>query len=193
MARTGRDTGAISVKGLLKFSLIVFLFCLIFLVMDVRHRMAGYQAVHGHGIQGTATVTRCQSHPFSRFCTGHFTSADGRVNRSGIRVNGAMASLGRERHGARPATPMDHPVDYPAVLASAKADEVWTVDGDPWLRPSMAQVSALVPVSIPVLVAWGLVRGGPRSRRQRLERARLIRSHRHEVARLREIRRGRIS
>jgi hypothetical protein len=87
-------------------------------------------------------------------------------------------------------------VSYPAALSGAKAGEAWTLDGTPWLRPSIPQVVALVPVAIPVLLAWALLRGGPHGRRRRLGRARLIRTRRNqrrELSRLRDNRRGRVN
>jgi hypothetical protein len=191
MARTRRDSGTISPRGLLNLSAIVFLLCLLFLIIDARHRMTGYRAAYGQGIKGTVAVTECGSHLTGTYCTGDFTSADGRVRRAGVRVNGAMELLDRARHGHG----LPAPVSYPAAISGAKADEAWTLDGTPWLRPSTAQITALVPVAIPVLLAWALLHGDPRSRRRRLQRARLIRTrrtHRRELSRLRDSRRGRV-
>jgi hypothetical protein len=191
MAHIRRDAGAISLRGLLNLSAIVFLVCLLFLVIDVRHRMTGYRAAYGQGVKGTVTVTACGSHLTGTYCTGDFTSADGRVRRAGVRVNGAMELLDRAGHGHG----LTAPVSYPAALSGPRADEAWTLDGTPWLRPSTALVTAFVPVAVPVLLAWALLRGGPLNRRRRLARARLIRtrrSQRHELTRLRDSRRGRV-
>ncbi|HEV7934713.1 MAG TPA: hypothetical protein VGP70_20690 [Actinomadura sp.] len=192
MARIRQDAGAISLRGLLNLSAIVCLLCLLFLIIDVRHRMTGYRAAYGQGIKGTVAVTSCGSHLTGTYCTGDFTSADGRVRRAGVRVNGAMELLDRAGHGGG----LPGPVSYPAALSGAKAGEAWTLDGTPWLRPSIPQVVALVPVAIPVLLAWALLRGGPHGRRRRLGRARLIRTRRNqrrELSRLRDNRRGRVN
>jgi hypothetical protein len=192
MARTRPDTGAISLSGLLNLCAVIFLVCALFLIIDVRHRMTGYRAVHGEGIQGTVTVTECRSHLMGTYCTGGFTSADGRIARSGIRVNGAVELLGRTGHAGGPSSP----ARLPAVLSEAGADEAWTLQGKPWLRPGKAQVTALVPVAVPVVALWALLRGGPGGRRRRIDRARLMqsrRSSRREISHLRKIRRGRVS
>ncbi|MBC6461832.1 hypothetical protein [Actinomadura sp. HBU206391] len=192
MARTRPDSGAISLSGLLNFCAVIFLVCALFLFIDVRHRMTGYRAVHGQGIQGTVTVTDCGSHLINTYCTGDFTSADGRVSRSEIRVNGGPELLGETGAHGGPTVP----VHLPAVLSDADADEAWTLQGNPWMRLGKAQVLALVPVAAPVVVLWILLRGGAGNRRQRIDRVRLIqsrRTHRREIAHLRKIRRGRIS
>jgi hypothetical protein len=191
MARTRPDTGAISLSRLLNFCAVIFVVCTLFLIIDVRHRMTGYRAVHGQGIQGTVTVTECRSHLISRYCTGDFTSADGRVARSGVRVNGAVELLDQAGHTGGPAAP----VRLSAVVSKAGADEAWTLQGEPWMRLGKAQVTALVPVAVPAVVLWALLRGGPGNRRRRIDRAWLIQSrwsHRREVAHLRRIRRGRV-
>lgn len=188
MARTRPDTGAISLSGLLKLSAVVFLVCLLFLIVDVRHRVTGYKAVYGQGIQGTVTVTECGSHRFGRFCTGDFTSADGRVKRSEIRVNGGLQLVERARNGVRPALP----AQFPAALSGAKADEAWTLDGKPWMRPSKAQVIALVPVAAPVIALWVFVRRGASGRRLRTNRARAIRTKRTVRRERNQVRRGRV-
>jgi hypothetical protein len=192
MARTRPDSGAISLSGLLNFFALIFLVCALFLIIDVRHRMTGYRVVHGQGIRGTATVTDCGSHLITTYCVGDFTSADGRVKRSEIRVNGAAELLEETGYGRRPAAP----VLVPAVISDAGAGEAWTLQGKPWMRLGKAQALALVPVAAPVVALWLLLRGGPAGRRQRIDHVLLIRSrrtHRREIARLRRIRRGRIS
>ncbi|GAA2091056.1 hypothetical protein [Actinomadura alba] len=189
MARTRPDNGAISLSGLLNFCAVVILVCALFLIIDVRHRMTGYRAVYGQGVQGTATVTDCGSHLISTYCVGDFTSADGRVKRSEIRVNGAAELLEETGRGPRSAAP----VLVPAVMSDAGAGEAWTLQGKPWLRPGKAQLLALVPVAAPVVVLWILLRGGPGARRQRIDHVRLIRSrrtHQREIARIRRGRAG---
>lgn len=184
--------GAISLKGLLKFSAVVFLACLLFLVVDVWHRVAGYQAVHGQGIRGAVTVTGCEAHRTGAFCTGDFRSADGRVTKSKIRINGAVELLAWSGGDGLPAGS----VRFPAVLSASDAGEAWTLDGRPWLRPSAAQVAALAPVAAVLAVLWGLVRGGPRSWRYRMDRARMRQGRgvlRREIAQARMARRGRVN
>jgi hypothetical protein len=153
--------GAISLRGLLKFSALVFLACLLFLVVDVWHRVAGYQAIHGQGIRGTVTVTSCEQHRSGTFCTGDFASADGRVTRPGVRINGAAELLKWTGEAGRPA-PAAH---VSAALSVRDAGEAWTLDGLPWLRPSPVTLTALAPVAIALILVWAELRDIPTRRR----------------------------
>lgn len=180
-------------KGLLKLVAVVFLGCALYLVVDVSHRVDGYRAVNGQGIRGTVTVTGCEAHRTGTFCTGDFGSADGRITKSEIRVNGAAELLGWSAGDGRPAGS----VRFPAVLSAADAEEAWTLDGQPWMRPSVVQVTALLPVAAVLAVLWGLLRGGPRAWRYRrmMRRSRMRRGGgvvRREMARARGARRGRV-
>jgi hypothetical protein len=182
-------------RGLLKFAAVVFLACLLFLVVDVSHRVAGYQAVHGHGIQGTVTVTSCEAHRTGTFCTGDFKSADRRVTESGIRINGAAELLGWSAGEGLSAGS----VRLPAALSPSDTGEAWTADGDPWLQPSAIQLAAMAPVAAVLAVLWRLLSGGPRSWQYRAQRARMRRMRRggggvvrREMALARMSRRGRV-
>jgi hypothetical protein len=178
--------------SLLKLVAVVFLGCALFLVVDVGHRVTGYQTAHGKGIRGTVTVTGCAAHRTGTFCVGDFTSADGRVVRSKIRVNGAAELLKWSGGSGRPAAV----TRIPAALSAPGAGEAWTLAGRPWLRPSLVQVTALAPVATVLAMIWALVRGGPRSWRYRLDRARMRRGSgvvRREMALARMARRGRVN
>jgi hypothetical protein len=178
-------------KGLLKFVAVIFLSCALFIIVDVEHRVDGYQAVHGQGIVGTVTVTGCEKHRTGTFCIGDFSSADGRILRPEVRVNGAVELLGWSE-GDGPPTGS---VRLPSALTAADADEAWTLDGVPWLRPSVVQITALLPVAAVVTVLWGLLREGPRGwRYRRMRRGRMPRGGvvRREMAMARMSRRGRV-
>jgi hypothetical protein len=153
------------------FLSVVSLGCVLFLMLDVKHRVGGYHAVH-HGVLGTAAITKCHRGMTGVVCKGDFRSADGTVTRTGIRVNGAPQALHWKRGSAR----IDPPVLLPAGIGGAKSGEAWTVEGTPWLNLSRAQLSALGPVFAVVFVLWMVLRrgfGGLAANRQARQRREL--------------------
>lgn len=144
---------------------VVVVGCLLFLLMDVKHRAGGYRAVH-HGITGTATITKCGSGWSGVSCRGDFVSADGGTHRDGIRINGAPQAL-HWGHGQ-----VTLPARVEAAVGSGKSGEGWTLTGTPYLNLSKAQTYALVPVLAGVFVFWLLLRPGYRA-------ARTVTSKRH--------------
>jgi hypothetical protein len=142
------DSGEITLGRLIGIGSVVFFACLLFLFIDTRHRVSGYQITNGHGISGTVSVTQCESQRLGTLCTGDFVSADGTVRRHDIRVNGASDQL---RQG------------MPAAVSDVNATEAWTTDGHPWLAVSPVQLAALAPVVLILALVWGTVRAGPLS------------------------------
>jgi hypothetical protein len=140
----------ITLGRLLTIGSVILLSCLIFLFLDVRHRIAGYKSVTS-GIIGTASVTECEWHRYGSYCTGTFTSADGKVTRPGVRINGAAELLNWNRNT---------PATVPAAITDQWADEAWTTEGAPWLRLSPFLGLALTPVALLVLFAWAFTRAG---------------------------------
>lgn len=174
--KTRRDAGASTLGNLVFLAVVVILVSGIYLLMDVRHRMAGYDAVHGKGIAGTVSVTRCEATDWRTYCVGSFTSTDGQVVRNNIRVNGA-ARLMRWN-----GVPLTAPVELPAVITGAKADQAWTANGVPWLEFSRGQLIGLAPIAIAAALLWRLLSGrGP-----------MDRTSRKESEKQRAIRRGRV-
>jgi hypothetical protein len=159
----------ITLGRLITIGTAILLTCLIFLFLDVRHRMTGYKSVNS-GIMGTATIAECEQHRFGSRCTGTFTSADGSVKRSGVRVVGA-AELLDWNQGQGPAAP-DAPAVVPAAIADQWADEAWTTEGAPWLRFSLFSALALAPLALLVLFAWAFTRAGTYDWWMRLDHAR---------------------
>jgi hypothetical protein len=122
----------------------VFIACLLFLFFDVKHRVAGYETAHGHGIPGTVTVANCESQRLGgSACSGDFVSNDGKIRRHDVRVNGAKTA------GTQA---------MPAAISDADADEAWTIEGSPWGSPSTVQLAAIAAI---LLVIWLAIRGGP--------------------------------
>lgn len=151
------DAGVITLGRLLTIGTAILLTCMIFLVLDVRHRMAGYSSVNS-GIIGTATIDECEWRRFGSHCTGTFTSADGTVTRSGIKVTGAAELL--DWNQSKGTAAPDAPAAVPAALADRSADEAWTTEGAPWLRFSLFSGLALAPLALLVLFAWAFTRAG---------------------------------
>ena len=171
------DAGEITLGRLIGTGLVVLFACLLFLIIDVRHRMAGYQAVNGRGIIGTVTVAGCESHQFGRMCTGNFVSSDGKVQRPDVRINGVDTARGQT---------------LSAAVTDAGSDEVWTTEGSPWTTPSLILFATLFPVGIAIGLIWSVIRGGPSTWRSRgrAVRARYARDRVH--AQERETRMGRV-
>jgi hypothetical protein len=172
------DAGEITLGRTLRLGFVVLLACLLFLFFDTKHRMAGYQAVHGDGIPGGITVTKCDSRWLGgTTCVGNFVSSDGKIQRHGIHVNGVKA--------------VDAQV-LPAAIGGEHAKEAWTSDGTPWLDLSAIQVAALIPLVVALAAIWTFLRGGPRTWRtqSRVVRARVARGR--AAARERQVRMGRV-
>jgi hypothetical protein len=129
--------------------------CLLFWMLDVKHRIAGYDAVH-HGVLGTAAITECHHGMTGVVCQGNFRSADGAITRTGIRVNGAPQAL----HWNKGSAKLDPPVLMPVGIGDARAGEAWTVEGTPWLNLSKIQTYALVPLLAAGFALWLVLRQG---------------------------------
>lgn len=171
------DAGEITLGRLLRLGFVVVFACLLFLLLDTKHRTAGYQAVHGQGIPGSITVTKCDSHQFGTVCKGDFVSADGTVQRHDVRVNGVEAAVGR---------PLQ------AAVTGPDADEAWTVNGSPWLNPSVFQLSAMIPLAIVLAMLWTFLTGGPRTWRAQSHALRAKYARDRAVAQERKVRMGRV-
>jgi hypothetical protein len=171
------DAGEITLGRLFRLGFVVLFVCLLFLFIDTKHRMAGYQAVHGQGIPGTITVTKCDSHRLGTVCTGNFVSADGKIQRHGVHVNGVKAME-------------DQPL--PAAITGEHAKEVWTVDGSPWTNFSVIQFGALIPLAVVLAMAWSFLSGGPRTWRARSQAVRARFAQDKAAAHAREVRMGRV-
>jgi len=171
------DAGEITLGRLLRLGFVVVFACLLFLLFDTKHRMAGYHAVHGQGIPGTITVTKCDSQRLGTVCTGNFVSADGQVQRHDVRVNGVKAM------DAQPLA---------AAVTGANAKEAWTADGSPWLSFSVVQFAALIPLAVLLATIWTFISGGPRTWRTKSHAMRARYARDRAVAHERQIRMGRI-
>jgi hypothetical protein len=162
------DAGEMTLGRMIGLGSMVFIACLLFLFFDAKHRIAGYETAHGHGLQGTVTVANCKSQLLGgSVCSGDFVSADGKIQRHDVRINGAKTA------GTQIA---------PAAISGADADEAWTTEGSPWSAPSTVQLGALAAI---VLVIWLAIRGGPGAWMNRYAQDR---AHAHE----REVRLGRV-
>lgn len=141
-------------------ALLIGVVCLLFLAVDVRHRIDGYRVVR-HGARGEVAVTHCDRTWRGTSCSGDFISTDGRIRRPGVRVNGA------HRPGAL----------LPGAVSGRDAHEAWTVRGSPWLGVSRIQLASAGTVIAVVVLGWLLIRGRlyrsyrdpARSRRERRE------------------------
>jgi hypothetical protein len=171
------DAGEITLGRLLRLGFVVVFACLLFLFLDTKHRTVGYQAVHGQGIPGSITVTKCDSHQLGTICTGDFISTDGKVQRRDVRVNGVEAMA------ARP---------LPAAVTGPDAQEAWTADGSPWLNPSVFQLSALIPLAVVLAMLWSFLTGGPRTWRAQSHALRAKYARDRAGAHQRQVRMGRV-
>lgn len=170
------DAGEITLGRLVGLGGVVFLACLLFLYVDVKHRMAGYEAVRGQGIQGTASVTKCEKQPLGSLCIGNFVSSDGKIQHDDVRINGAH----------------EGDTEVPAAITGADSDEAWTTDGTPWLTPSMVQLGALIPVIGVLAMLWTLIIGGPTAWRMQGGAVRSRFARDRASAHEREVRMGRV-
>lgn len=173
------DAGEITLGRALRLGLVILFVCVLFLFLDTKHRMAGYRAVHGDGIPGTVTVTKCDARWLGgTTCTGNFVSSDGKTLRHGVRVNGVK--------------PVDAGAALPAAIGGEHAKEAWTSDGAPWLDLSAFQVAALIPLAVALAAMRTFLRGGPRTwrRRSRGMRARFARDR--AASHERQVRMGRV-
>lgn len=134
---------------------VVCLGSLLFVTMDVGHRISGYRAAH-HGILGTVGITRCDRGTTGVVCRGDFASVDGGVRLQGIRVNGASQAL----HWNKGSQRIDPPVLLPVRIGGSGAHEAWTVEGTPWLNVSRVMMYALVPELAAALSLWMVLRQG---------------------------------
>jgi len=176
-----RDGGQLTVGRAAALSAAVLIVALVFLQGDVRHRMAGYEAVHGHGILGTVTVTKCSTDGLGTSCRGDFTSQDGSLHRANLTVNGPSGLSDKVL-----------PVSLPAAVTGRGAHEAWSVDGSPWWRPSVVQLAALVPVALALAYLWMLLTGGPAVWRAQAGVLRTMRDQDRETAHREEVRRGHV-
>ncbi|GAA3234679.1 hypothetical protein [Actinocorallia longicatena] len=169
MARSNSDGGSLS--GVTTLSFLVLVGCLVFLTGDFKHRAEGYQAVtNGKGVAGSVTVTRCGSGLLDGHCEGTFTSADGSVVRTGVRINGADAAG----------------VVRDAVMSPGGS--VWTASGHPWMRPSIALLISLAPFATGWMILVAFFRGGLPGIRSR----RLLGDQKRSAAQERATRMGRV-
>lgn len=128
---------------------------LLFLTLDVDHRISGFRAVH-QGIPGTVGITWCDRGVTGVVCRGDFVSTDGRIHRSGIRVNGAPQAL----HWDGGSRSIDPPMLLPVRIGHSDAREAWTVEGTPWLNVSKVVTYALMPVFAVAVSLWLVLRQG---------------------------------
>jgi hypothetical protein len=171
------DAGEITLGRLFGLGLVVVFACLLFLVIDVKHRMTGYQAVNGEGIKGAVSVATCESHQFGGLCTGNFVSSDGRIQRQDVRINGVKTAAGQT---------------VPAAIAGAGADEAWTMEGSPWTTPSVVVFAALIPVAMAIGMIWNVIMGGPSAWRAQSRAVRARHARGRDQAHEREVRLGRV-
>jgi len=176
-----RDSGQITVGRAALLSGLVLIVAVIFLQGDIRHRIGGYDAVHGNGILGTATVTSCGSDVFGTTCHGDFTSEDGTLRLHGLTVNGP-SGLSKTKL----------PTALPAAVTGPHAHEAWSVAGEPWWRPSIVQLIALVPVALALAYLWSLLIGGPPAWRAQAGILRTMRDQERAIAHREEVRRGHV-
>jgi hypothetical protein len=170
------DAGEITLGRLIGLGGVVFFACLLFLFVDVKHRMAGYEAVNGQGILGTASVMKCEKQPLGSKCTGDFVSSDGKIQRHDVRINGAHAG----------------DTEVSAAITGAGSNEAWTTDGSPWLTPSIVLLGALIPVVGVAAMIWTLIVGGPTAWRMQGEVVRSRYARDRASAHEREVRMGRV-
>lgn len=178
MPRTPSDSGQITVGRLAIIGTLVLLAAACFLYHDVQHRIDGYRIAHGSGITGVATITGCSTETLDTVCHADFASADGSVERHHIRLNGPYGmGKGQTRQ---------------AAVSGPRADEAWTLTGNPWLRPSVGFVIALAPVVLALGALWSLAMGGPPTWLAQARTLREVRGRQREYARKEEIRRGHV-
>ena len=171
------DAGEMTLGRALRLGLVVLFICFLFLFFDTKHRMAGYQAVHGQGVPGTVTLTKCESQLLGRACTGNFVSSDGKIQRHGVRVNGTNA--------------MDTQA-LPAAIIGENATEAWTAYGSPWFDLSVVQISAMIPLAVALAILWSFLRGGPRTWRMQSHMMRARAARNRAAAQSRQTRMGRV-
>ena len=171
------DAGEITLSRLIGTSLVILFACLLFLFIDVRHRISGYEAVNGQGIAGSVSVVECESQRFSRVCTGNFISSDGKIQRYDVRINGAKTADGQV---------------LAAAITGADADEAWTAEGTPWMNASVIQAAALLPVAMILVMIWTLIKGGPSAWREQGHAVRARYARDRDLAHEREVRLGRV-
>jgi hypothetical protein len=126
---------------------------------------------------GSITVTKCDAHQLGTVCTGDFVSADGKVQRHDVRVNGVEALAAGT---------------LPGAVTGPDADEAWTADGTPWLTPSIFQFSALIPLAVVLAMLWTFLTGGPRTWRAQSHALRAKYARDRAVAHQRQVRMGRV-
>jgi hypothetical protein len=171
------DAGEITLGRLLRLGFVVLFACLLFLFLDTKHRMAGYQAVNGQGITGTVTVTKCDAQRFTTVCTGDFRSSDGKIRRPDVHINGVRAMESQP---------------LPAAITGPQAKEAWSADGAPWLYLSVFQLGALIPLAVVLAMVWSFISGGPRAWRARSRAVRARYAHDRAAAYARQVRMGRV-
>ncbi len=175
------DSGQLTVGRAAVLAVGVLIAALVFLQGDIRHRTAGYEAAHGHGILGNVVVTKCSSDGFGTTCRGDFTSLDGTLRRPNVTVNGPSGLSDR---------PL--PVTIPAAVTGRNAGEAWSLSGEPWWRPSIVQLIALVPVALALAYLWTLLAGGPTMWWAQAGALRTLRDQERENAHREEVRRGHV-
>jgi hypothetical protein len=171
------DAGEITLGRLLRLGLVILFVCFLFLFFDTKHRMAGYQAVHGQGIPGSIAVTKCETHWLGTVCKGNFVSSDAKIHLHDVRLNGIKA--------------MDADL-LPAAITGGHAKEAWTDYGSPWNDLSVIQVSALIPLILVLATVWTFLRGGPQGWRTQSRALRTRYDRGRAGAREREVRMGRV-
>jgi hypothetical protein len=176
-----RDAGQITVGRAALLAGLVLIVAVIFLQGDIRHRIAGYEAVHSNGILGTVTVTSCSADTLGTTCHGDFSSEDGTLRLHHLTVNGPS--------GLSKTT---LPTTIPAAVTGPRAHEAWSVTGDPWWRPSIVQFAALVPVALALAYLWSLLLGGPTAWRAQAGMLRTLRDQERLIAHREEVRRGHV-
>src|SRR4051812_32515070 len=80
--------GRSTVRYLVGVATLISVAALLFIVVDLRHRVIGYRAANGSGIAGLATLTHCEWHRYGSVCVGDFVSRDNRIHRAGLPING---------------------------------------------------------------------------------------------------------
>jgi hypothetical protein len=84
------------------------------------------------------------------------------------------------------------PVGLPAAVTGPGAQEAWSLSGDPWWRPSVVQLAAMVPVALALAYLWALLAGGPAMWWAQAGALRTLRGQEREVAHKEEVRRGHV-
>jgi hypothetical protein len=189
-AHSSSTAGLVAVRHLLAVAAACCLAIVIFLVVDIDHRVEGYRTATTSGTRGLATLTRCEWRRTGSFCVGDFASADNRIRRPGIRINGAAEILNwGAANGSGPPPPA---TKVRAAVAGPEADEAWALDGGPWLNFSLLHAVVLLPLALAVAALRRVFRGGLsgwRTRRVRHQRRRLRRDRRrlrHDQDRVRK-------